>query len=65
MTTYFHLYQATRMFNRLLSKLAAEDEVRGDTEQRTGVYTPVHEDSSTVSTKQFASAVEFGKKSNR
>ncbi len=30
---------------------------------RTAVYRPVHEDSSTESTKQFVSAVEFGKKS--
>ena len=48
---------------RPLSKLAAEDELRGDTERRTGVYTQVHEDSSTVSTKQVASAVESGKRS--
>nr|WP_231950100.1 hypothetical protein [Legionella lansingensis] len=27
------------------------------------MYTPVHEDSSTASTKQFASSVEFGKRS--
>ncbi len=50
--------------NRLLSKLAAESKVRGDSERRTGVYTQVHEDSSTESTKQFASTVEFRKKSN-
>lgn len=49
--------------NRLLSKLAAVSEVRGDGERRTAVYTPVHEDSSTASTKQFATAVEFQKKS--
>lgn len=53
----------TLLLNRPLSKLAVEDEVRGDTERRTGVYTQVHEDSSTVSTKQFASAVEFRKRS--
>ena len=50
--------------NRLLSKLAAESEVRGDEARRTAVYTSVHEDSSTESTKQFTSAVEFRKKSN-
>ncbi|HHF0524580.1 TPA: hypothetical protein ACP9FK_000851 [Legionella anisa] len=37
--------------------------MRGDAEHRTGVYTPVHEDSSTASTKQFTSSVEFGKRS--
>ncbi|OGV31886.1 MAG: threonylcarbamoyl-AMP synthase, partial [Legionellales bacterium RIFCSPHIGHO2_12_FULL_35_11] len=50
--------------NRLLSKLAAESEVRGDEARRTEAYTSVHEDSSTESTKQFTSAVEFRKKSN-
>lgn len=47
---------------RLLSKLAAASGVREDTEHRTLVYTSVHEDSSTVSTKQSADAVEFGEK---
>src|SRR3990167_8621999 len=47
----------------LLSKLAAESGVRGDEAHRTAVYTSVHEDSSTESTKQFTSAVEFRKKS--
>ncbi len=47
--------------NRLLSKLAVGSEVREDAERRTGVYT---EDSSTASTKPFADAVAFGKKSN-
>jgi RPE1 domain-containing protein len=50
-------------FIRLLSKPAATSEVRGNTERRTTVYTLVHEDLSTVSTKQFADAVGFGKKS--
>ncbi|KTC87240.1 pyruvate phosphate dikinase [Legionella cincinnatiensis] len=50
-------------FIRLLSKLAVVREVRGETEHRTGVYTPVHEDSSTVSTKQFSTTVAFGTKS--
>ena len=51
-------------FNRPLSKLGAVREVRGETERRTGVYTLVHEDSSTVSTKQFSRTVEFQKRSN-
>nr|WP_202972783.1 palindromic element RPE1 domain-containing protein [Legionella steigerwaltii] len=34
-----------------------------DTERRTGMYTSVHEDSSTVSTKQVSFAVEFRKRS--
>ena len=38
--------------------------MRGDSERRTGVYTQVHEDSSTESTKQVASADGFGKRSN-
>ena len=50
--------------NRVLPKPAAESEVRGDTARRNGVYTQVHEDSSTEPTKHFASAVGFGKKSN-
>ena len=50
--------------NRLLSKLAAESEARGDEARRIAVYTSVHEDSSTESTKKFTSAVEFRKKSN-
>ncbi len=50
--------------NRPLSKLALEDEVRGETARRAGVYTQVHEDSSTGSTKQFASKVEFRMRSN-
>ncbi|WP_412756908.1 SDR family NAD(P)-dependent oxidoreductase [Legionella bozemanae] len=59
--------QPTQLFLQIIrprSKLAEENEVRGDTEHRTGVYTPVHEDSSTASTKQFTSAVEFGMRSN-
>ena len=50
-----------KLDNRLLSKLAAESEVRGDEERRTAVCTSVHD---TESTKQFTSAVEFRKKSN-
>lgn len=49
--------------NRPLSKLAEESEVRGDAQRTTGVYTQVHEDSSTASTKQFTSSVEFGRRS--
>ncbi len=41
----------------------ATREVRGESEWRKGMYTPVHEDSSTESTKQFSMAVEFRKKS--
>lgn len=47
----------------MLRKLAAGSEVRGDADRRTGVYTPIHEDSITAATKQFASTVEFGKRS--
>ncbi|KTD06083.1 pyruvate phosphate dikinase [Legionella gratiana] len=50
-------------FIGLRSKLAVVREVRGETEHRTGGYTPVHEDSSTVSTKQFSTTVAFGTKS--
>ena len=38
--------------------------MRRDEVLKTGVYTQVHEDLSTEATKQFASAVGFGKKSN-
>ena len=48
---------------RPLSKLATSSKVQGDGERRTGVYTLVHEDSSTASTKQFADGVEFRKRS--
>ena len=47
-----------------LCKPAAESKLRGDSERRIGVYTQVHEDSSTESTKQVASADGFGKRSN-
>ncbi len=50
--------------NRLLSKLAYAREVGGDSEHRTGVYTRVHENSSTDSTNKFSAEVGFGKKSN-
>ena len=45
---------------RPLSKL---DAVREETDRRTEVYTLVHEDSSTVSTKQFSTAIAFRKRS--
>ena len=50
--------------NRPLSKPAAESKLQGDSERRTGVDTQVHEDLSTESTKQVASAAGFGKRSN-
>ena len=50
--------------NRPLSKPAVESKLRGDSERRTGVSTQVHEDSSTESRKQVASADGFGKRSN-
>ena len=52
------------MVNSSLSKPAAENKLRGDSERRTGVDTQVHEDSSTESTKQIASAAGFGMRSN-
>ena len=51
------------ILNRPLSKLAAVKEVQGETARRTGVDTLVHEDSSTVSTQQFSTAVGFRKRS--
>ncbi|HHF7349836.1 TPA: palindromic element RPE1 domain-containing protein [Legionella feeleii] len=53
------------MQSRLLAKLAAVRAARGETARRTAVYTPVHEDSSTGSTKRCPNAVEFQKKSAR
>ncbi len=50
--------------NRLLSKPAAGSKVQGALERKTGAYTPVCEDLITEATQQFASAVEFRKKSN-
>ncbi|HHF7348903.1 TPA: palindromic element RPE1 domain-containing protein [Legionella feeleii] len=43
---------------RLLSKLAAVRAAQGETARRTAVYTSVHEDSSTESTKRCPNAVE-------
>jgi putative membrane protein insertion efficiency factor len=48
---------------RLLSKLATAREIGGDSEQRTGVYRRVHEDSSTESTNKLSAEVAFRKKS--
>ncbi len=48
---------------RPLRQLAEEDEVQGEMARRTEVYTQVNEDSSTDSTKQFASSVEPPKRS--
>lgn len=57
------LAQDTSAKSRLLQKLATESAVRGDLAHRTAVYTQVHEDSSTKSTKQCTSVVEFMKQS--
>ena len=43
-------------------KLAEESILRGEAERRTTVYTSVHEDSSTASTKQDAPSVTFTKR---
>ena len=52
------------VFNRLLSKLASVDEVPGaDGAQRRSVH-EVLDRASTGATQQFATEVEFGKKSN-
>ncbi len=48
---------------RLLSKPAYAREIGGDSEHRTGVYTRVHEDSSTESTNKCSAEVGFEKKS--
>jgi len=46
---------------RFIEKLAPASRMQGTTEHRTGVYTQVHEDSSTVVTQQAAAGVEFGR----
>lgn len=51
--------------NRLLRKLAAEDEVIGNLGAQNHSVLNVHENPSTKLTQQFASAVEFPKKSNK
>ncbi len=53
-----------KYINRPLSKLAAVRKVEGGSEHITGVYTPVHEDSSTEPTHKFSTEVEFQKRSN-
>ena len=50
--------------NRPPQKFAEESVLQGEAERRAGVYTPVHEDSSTASTKKDASSVEFLRRSN-
>ena len=50
-------------FIRLLREPAPASRVRGATERRTAVYSEVHEDSSTGSTKQSTAGVGFPKKS--
>ncbi len=50
-------------FIRPLSKLAAEKQMLGETRHGNGVYSSVHEDSSTVTTTQLSSAVAFQKRS--
>jgi RPE1 domain-containing protein len=50
--------------DRPLSKLAPVRAVQGDTEDRTGAYSSVREDSSTGSTQQWPTGVEFPKRSN-
>ena len=50
--------------NGPLSKPSCRGKLRGDSEHRTEVSTQVHEDSSTESTQQVASAAGVGKRSN-
>ncbi len=54
----------TPLTNRPSSKLAPERKVEGGSARRTGVYTPVHEDSSVEPTHKFSTGVEFQKRSN-
>lgn len=61
-----HPQKALKILDNLirpLSKLPVESEVQGDEERRVAVHKLVHEDSSTASTKQFASTVAFRKRS--
>ncbi|MEK6734059.1 MAG: NADH-quinone oxidoreductase subunit L, partial [Pseudomonadota bacterium] len=53
-----------KFLNRLLSKLAFGKEFEEGSERRTGMYTEVHEDSSTEPTYKLPAKVEFRKKSN-
>ncbi len=52
-----------QVFIRHLSKLAPVRKVEGGSEHRTGVYTTVHEDSSTEPTHKFSTGVELRKMS--
>ena len=52
-------YQGKWKRSKSIRKLAAWSVVQEDTERRTAVCNQAHEDSSTVSTKQCANAVEF------
>jgi hypothetical protein len=51
--------------NRPLQKLACEDEMLGDLGAEPQVVLNIHEDSSTNRAQQFASQVEFPKRSNQ
>ncbi len=51
-------------YNRLHSKLAAVSKMREASIAKTQVYTEVHADLRSIATSEFASAVEFGEKSN-
>lgn len=53
----------TASYDRPLSKLAESSELREGMERKTGVYA-LHEDSSTVPTKQFADTIGFRKRPN-
>ena len=57
--------QLGKNYNRLLSNLASGREFEGGLEHGTGVYTEVHEDSSTEPTYKLSAEVEFRKKSNK
>lgn len=69
--TAIHCQQAKRNLDslaegdsRLISKHAKEREVQEDMEGRTATYTPVKENLSTLSTKQFSTPDEVGNKGN-
>jgi hypothetical protein len=51
--------------NKPLQKLACEDEMLGDLGAEPQVVLNIHEDSSTNRAQQFASQVEFPKRSNQ
>jgi hypothetical protein len=52
-----------RIAIRCSQKLSVDGGLRGGMKRRTGVYTPVQEDSRTISTKQIVSTVEYSKRS--